>query len=297
MWLWILSALFLLLAWAAWFFLPVAIPILAPIVITAVIVLGVGGIIVFRRIRAARAARALEKAIAQQAQEQALAAKPERVAEIQELHKQFQQAIGALKSSKLGGGKRGADALYVLPWYVMVGPPGAGKTTALRHSGLVFPYLDPSGGGVRGVGGTRNCDWWFTNEAILLDTAGRYTTEADDHDEWMAFLEQLLKYRMEKPLNGVIVAISVSDLLDATDDQIQEKASKIRARIDEMQATLKETLPVYVTFTKIDLVAGFSEFFGDMKKSERSQAWGATVRLDADRREPGKVFDAEFDTL
>ena len=103
------------------------------------------GIIVFRRIRAARAARALEKAIAQQAQEQALAAKPERVAEIQELHRQIQQGIDALKASKLGGGKRGADALYVLPWYVMVGPPGAGKTTALRHSGLVFPYLDPVG--------------------------------------------------------------------------------------------------------------------------------------------------------
>ena len=299
MWLWILSALIIVLAWVAWWFLGIqlAIPFIAPVIVTGAVVLTVVGIIVFRRIRAARAARALEKAIAQQAQEQALAAKPERVAEIRELHKQIQQGINALKASKLGGGKSGADALYVLPWYVMVGPPGAGKTTALRHSGLVFPYLDPAGGGVRGVGGTRNCDWWFTNEAILLDTAGRYTTEADDHDEWMAFLEQLLKYRAEKPLNGVIVAISVSELLDATDDQIQSQASKIRARIEEMQTTLKETLPVYVLFTKIDLVAGFAEFFGDLKKSERAQPWGATIRLDEDKSEPGKLFDTEFDIL
>src|SRR6185295_16557200 len=204
MWLSILSALLLLLVWTAWFILRVpgpppveVIPMWVAITVTAVVVLGLVGLFVFRRIRAARAARALEKAIAQQAQEQALAAKPERVAEIQELHRQIQQGINDLKASKLGGGKRGSDALYTLPWYVMVGPPGAGKTTALRHSGLVFPYLDPSGGGVRGVGGTRNCDWWFTNEAILLDTAGRYTTESDDHDEWMAFLEQLLKFRAE----------------------------------------------------------------------------------------------------
>jgi Mg-chelatase subunit ChlI len=82
---------------------------------------------------------------------------------------------------------------------MIIGPPGAGKTTALKHSGLVFPFRARRGGGVRGVGGTRNCDWWFTNEAILLDTAGRYTTESDDRDEWLSFLRMLLKYRSKQP--------------------------------------------------------------------------------------------------
>jgi type VI secretion system protein ImpL len=302
MWLWILSALFLALVWGVWFILRPAgpgpsaevIPTWIPVAITAAVVLALVGLVVYRRIRAARAARALEKAIAQQAQEQALAAKPERRAEIQELHRQLQEGINALKSSKLGGG---TDALYKLPWYVMVGPPGAGKTTALRHSGLVFPYLDPAGGGVKGVGGTRGCDWWFTNEAILLDTAGRYTTEADDHDEWMAFLEQLHKYRPDKPINGVICAVNMHDLVDATEEQVESTAKKVRARIDEMQSTLKMVVPVYVMFTKIDLIPGFVEFFGDLKKSERGQPFGATFKLDANKSEPGKLFDAEFDTL
>jgi type VI secretion system protein ImpL len=295
--------LFLALVWGVWFILKppgaeaTILPTWIPVLVTVVVVLALVGIVLYRRIRAARAARALEKAIAQQAQEQALAAKPERRAEILELHKQIQSGINALKTSKLGGGKRGSDALYELSWYAIVGPPGAGKTTALRHSGLVFPYLDPQGGGVRGVGGTRNCDWWFTNEAILLDTAGRYTTETEDHDEWMAFLEQLLKYRSHKPLNGVVVAVSVSDLLDATDDQIEQMGQKIRQRVDEMQDTLRMVLPVYVMFTKVDLVAGFVEFFGDLKKSERGQPWGATLRLDEDKTEPAKLFDREFDVL
>src|SRR5262249_43199680 len=106
-----------------------------------------------------------------------------------------------------------------------------------------------------------------------------------------------LKYRAEKPLNGVIVAVSITELLDATDDQIQQSGKKIRARIDEMQSVLKMILPVYILFTKADLVAGFSEFFGDFKKSERGQPWGATFRLEASKAEPGKLFDAEFDTL
>ena len=300
MWLWILSALVTAVTWTGWWFL--ARPVLGlsywvPLAVTGAVLVVVVAIVAFRRIRAARAARALENAIAHQAQEQALAAKPERAAEIRELHRQVQLGINALKASQLGGGKRGRDALYVLPWYVLVGPPGAGKTTALRHSGLVFPYLDPSGGGVHGVGGTRNCDWWFTNEGILLDTAGRYTTERDDHDEWMAFLDELAKSRPEKPLNGVIVTVSVSELLDATDDQIHDTAQKVRERIDEMAASLHEILPVYLLFTKVDLVAGFTEFFGDLKKSERSQAWGATLSLTADRRHPAMLFDREFDGL
>lgn len=305
MWLWILGILIILAVWALWFVFPPdpetgggeLIPTWLAITVTVVVLGLLIALWLVRRIRAARAARALEKVLREQAQEQALKAKPEESEEIRALYRQLAEGINSLKASKLGGGKKGDQALYALPWYTIVGPPGAGKTTALRYSGLQFPFLDPQSGGVRGVGGTRNCDWWFTNEAILLDTAGRYTTESDDRDEWIAFLEQLMKYRPEKPLNGVLVAVSVSELLDASEDQIRSVAGKVRARIDEMQATLKMTLPVYVIFTKTDLVAGFVEFFGDLKKSERGQPWGATYNLREAKTEPGKLFDREFDLL
>ena len=180
---------------------------------------------------------------------------------------------------------------------MIVGPPGAGKTTALKHSGLVFPYSSGSGGGVRGVGGTRNCDWWFTNEAILLDTAGRYTTEQDDRDEWLSFLQFLLKYRNKRPINGILVAISITDIIDATEQQIEVTGKKLRARIDEVMTQLHMVVPVYVLFTKVDLIAGFNEFFGDMKKSDRQQPWGATLKLTADKTNPAALFEAEFDGL
>jgi type VI secretion system protein ImpL len=293
---WILSLLLIGIVWALWWVLELALWI--PIATSAAVVLLTIGVFVFVKIRAARAANALEKAIAQQGAQQALNARPERRAEIQELQKQVSQGISALKSSKLGAGKKsGAAALYSLPWYVIIGPPGAGKTTALKHSGLVFPYADPSGGGVRGVGGTRNCDWWFTNEAILLDTAGRYTTEQDDREEWLSFLQMLLRYRSRQPLNGILVAVSVSDLIDANEQQIEAMGKKIRARVDEVMTQLHMILPVYVLFTKCDLIAGFSEFFGDLRKSDRAQAWGTTLRLDMPKNDPGRIFDAEFDIL
>ena len=75
----------------------------------------------------------------------------------------------------------GGGNLYALPWYVVIGPPGSGKSTLLQNSGLNFPLSSSFGKeAMRGVGGTRNCDWWFTDEAVFLDTAGRYTTQDSD---------------------------------------------------------------------------------------------------------------------
>ncbi|MBK9265945.1 MAG: type VI secretion system membrane subunit TssM [Polyangiaceae bacterium] len=295
MW-WVFSALLALIVWALWYI--IKLPLWLPIVGTILVVLAAVVRLLWTRIRASRAATALERAIAHQGAQQALNARPERRAEIQELQKQVQGGINALKTSKLGKGKKGgAAALYSLPWYVIIGPPGAGKTTALKHSGLVFPFSDPRGGGVRGVGGTRNCDWWFTNEAILLDTAGRYTTEGDDHDEWISFLQMLKRYRSRKPINGVLIAINIAELIDASEQQIESTGKKLRARIDEVMTQLQMVVPVYLLFTKCDLIAGFIEFFGDIRKSDRAQAWGATVKLTEDKTNPGALFEREFDVL
>jgi len=288
----IFYALLAALAWGLWFMLQLQIWI--PLVVSGVMLVIAIITLIYQRVKVRRSAAALEKALADQGQQQVMNARPERRAEIQALQKQITDGIGALKSSKLGGKKRGSAALYSLPWYAIIGPPGAGKTTALRHSGLVFPYADSS---VRGVGGTRNCDWWFTNDAILLDTAGRYATESSDQQEWLAFLDLLRKYRTNKPLNGLIVAVSVPDIIDANEQQLEEMGKKLRARIDEVMTRLRMQLPVYFLVTKCDLVAGFSEFFGDLRKSERAQALGSTLSLKEDKSDPSAIFAREFDLI
>ena len=295
--LWVLGSTIASLAWGVWYLLrpthpgaPALVSIGVPITVTAVVIFVIVCVVVFRRIRTARA---LERTCARPTEEQASPAKLARAVAIGELQRRIQQGIAALKASKLACGPKGA--LYTLPWYVMVGLPGAGKTTALCRSGLAF--TDPNGAESRGAGGTHSCDWWFTDEAIVLDTAGRYMTEPADHEEWMAFLGELLERRSRRPLDGVIIAVSICELLDVSKDQIQLTARTVRARIDEIQNVLKMILPVYVLFTKTDLVAGFTEFFGDLSKSERGQVWGSTLEVGGDEREPGKLFDVELDVL
>ncbi len=301
MWIWVLSIVLLVLIWGGGYaltLLDVNLPLLVQILASAAVVLLLVGVLLTRRLRAQARARALEREILRQSEQQAANVRPERRAEILELQRQISHGIQALKSTKLGA-KHGGGALYALPWYAIIGPPGCGKTTALRHSGLSFPFSDPRGGGaVKGVGGTRNCDWWFTNEAILLDTAGRYATQDDDRDEWFSFLDLLKRYRPKKPLNGLLVAIAVSDLVQANEDQLATYGKKLRTRIDEIMTRLEMVLPVYLVFTKTDLIAGFSEFFGDLRKSERDQIFGATFPLSAaPLSDPGAAFAEEFDRL
>lgn len=288
---WILSAVILLVVWAIWFVLGASTWI--PLTVTALVVATGAAWLISDRFRASRAVRAFRAAIAAEGSQHVLDVRPDRRAHLQELQAQMEKGISALRSSKLGREKGGTEALYALPWYVIIGPPGAGKTTALKQSRLVLPSADP----VRGVGGTRNCDWWFADGAILLDTAGRYASEQDDRDEWISFLRMLRKHRPQRPVDGIIVTIGISDLIDGDDPKIEATGKKLRARIDEVMTELQMLVPVYVLFTKVDLVAGFGEFFGGLPRSERDRIWGATLELGRGRADPGAIFEAEFDLL
>jgi type VI secretion system protein ImpL len=198
-----------------------------------------------KQMQARRGAAKLEHSIKEQADEQKLGMRPEKREEIENLKLELIKAIEALKQSKLGRGRSGRSALYALPWYMFIGPPAAGKTTAIINSGLEFPYQSE----IKGVGGTRNCDWFFSKSAILLDTAGRYTTEEEDRAEWHAFLAMLKKHRSQRPINGVLVGVSITDFMDASFEDIEWHAKNIRHRIDELVERLGTRFPVYLVFT------------------------------------------------
>ncbi|MGF7212414.1 type VI secretion system protein ImpL [Skermanella aerolata] len=196
-------------------------------------------------------------------------------AEVGELARRFQEALVRLRRSRVGRGDR-RRWLYELPWYVMIGPMASGKTTALTQSGLRFPLGDVQE--LRGAGGTRYCDWLFTEEAVLIDTAGRYVSQdvdrTVDRTAWLGFLDLLRKHRPRQPLNGVIVAIPTDALAGTRADM--DLAVQVRARLEELESHLGMRLPVYLMVSKSDLVAGFSTFFRDLDDAGREQVWGVT---------------------
>lgn len=247
--------------------------------------------LLMKLIAAAWRAKRNGKMLGQMAEPQSNGAAQEGALDDPKLVERFEEATRLLKKARFNqAGSRllpgwlrqfGRQYLYQLPWYVLIGAPGAGKTTALVNSGINFPLADRFGKtALRGIGGTRHCDWWFTENAVLLDTAGRYTTQEShpeqDAKEWGNFLGLLKKYRPRQPINGVIVTVSLSDLMNCTAEERQEQAQAQHKRLVELRESLKIDFPVYVMVSKIDLLRGFLGYFGQYDKQQRSQIWGFT---------------------
>lgn len=245
----------------------------------------------WRRWHGRRAAAGLEQALEGSMASAAGTGADQREVEENELRSQLREAIRTLKSSRLGR-RSGQAALYELPWLMLIGASSTGKSTAVVQSGLTFPFPHGKDNVLHGIGGTRHCDWFFTSEGILLDTAGRYAVEAEHREAWMSFLRLLKRHRPKAPINGILVTASVAQLRDAPAQDVITLARDLRARVQELTDALEVSAPVYVLFTKADLISGFTGFFAGHDAQDREQVWGATLPYE---RKPAADAVALFD--
>ena len=289
-----------LIAMAALFYLGAEVLELALIwaVAATALMLAIAGLVwALRRRRARRESEQLGAAIGAQAQQDAAAPSHDPAqAEVGAIRDSMLKAIATIKGSKMGR-VSGAQALYELPWYMIIGNPAAGKSSAITNSGLQFPFADNKI--VQGIGGTRNCDWFFTTDGILLDTAGRYSVLDEHRAEWFGFLDLLKKYRKRAPINGILIAVSIAELRGDDPEAGIQLARSLRKRVQDLIERLEVFAPVYVIFTKADLIAGFGEFFAQAERGERERVWGATMpyKRKASSQQMLSFFDHTFDEL
>ncbi|HKB16033.1 MAG TPA: type VI secretion protein IcmF/TssM N-terminal domain-containing protein, partial [Planctomycetota bacterium] len=185
---------------------------------------------------------------------------------VREVQKQFLDALEELRRSRID--------VYAIPWYLVIGEPQSGKSQVILNSGLRFPVGRDK---VSGSGGTRNCDFWFTERAVLVDTAGRFAFQernAPDQAEWTAFLRLLGRNRVRGPVNGVIVVIPATSLLGDEAEARREKARKLESRLLELQREFEIQFPVYVLVTKCDLIPGFSQTFVRLPAQQQRELFG-----------------------
>ena len=198
-------------------------------------------------------------------------------ARITELRERWLKAVETLRHSSLRG--RG-NPLYVLPLFMLLGETNSGKSSSISHCGL--SSIASEVGPIPGVSSTRNCDWWFFDKAIVIDTAGKYAVPIDgkiDEKEWKEFLIQVATYRKKEPINGIIVTLPADKLLNPDETVINKYGVYISEKINRIVMVVNARVPVYLLITKTDLISGFNSFKDALSPEELEQVCGYTSDL------------------
>ena len=207
-------------------------------------------------------------------------AKNEEFTRLSDLRNRWHDAINFLKKNRPS---RFSSPIYRLPWYLIIGETNAGKSSSIANSGL--HSVNSDAGPIPGMTSTRNCDWWFLDNAVVIDSAGKYAVPVDgkiDEIEWQEFLVQLAAYRRKEPINGIMVALPAEKILDKNETSLFTYASFISDRVNGLVKVLGARIPIYVLITKCDLIAGFHELSGVLTKDELHQAFGYTSNVETE---------------
>lgn len=184
-------------------------------------------------------------------------------------------------------------------WYLMIGSANSGKTTLIRNLGLKFSYIDSSQRKPieQGIESTRDCDFFQTEEtyesaegrrkkAFVIDVTGTYMNERGiDGDaqtaqrHWQAFLHILKRHSKKTPIKSLILAVDLESIVQE-EGTIEKQANVINERIKDIVSVFGVVLPIYLVFTKCDIIFGFTTFFDTLKVNRQDEVLGHTFSDD-----------------
>jgi type VI secretion system protein ImpL len=219
---------------------------------------------------------------------------------VQTLTEKFQGFIGFLNKTFIN--KEGHDvSLNQLPWYLFIGGESAGKTTLLANANVNFVLAKKfKSENLKNIAPSSTSDWWVTRDMVLVDVPSSYfqpkpNRAASSHDVWHTLLN-LIAGRGKRPLAGVVLAVSLAELLSLQKPN-RETPFKLKQQIHELRVQFGTHLPFYLIVTKCDALPGFTEFFSDSGIDELSQAWGVTMPALKENEALPNVFTQRFNAL
>lgn len=177
--------------------------------------------------------------------------------------------------------------LWQLPWYMVIGPVGSGKTALLREGFPSDIIYTPEA--ARGVDQRLYLTPYVGKQAVIFDIDG-VMFEQPDADVlhrrlWEHALDWLVEKRARQPLNGIIITLDLPDLLTADKRHREHLLQMLRSRLQDIRQHLHCQLPVYVVLTRLDLLHGFATLFQSLDKKDRDSILGVTFTRGAHENE------------
>lgn len=171
---------------------------------------------------------------------------------------------------RLGATGRHRQRRYQVPWLMLVGQPGSGRTSLMAGAGLRRPYGSPTRAEMEAGG------WgvWLFDQGVVLDMPG--LTEQPT-EEWRAILRSLEHVRGQRPIDGLMLAVPATHLTGpkALDDVgLERMAQGLFERLGELRHELGVRVPVFVVITRSDVIPGFTAFCRTLPPRRREEMLG-----------------------
>ncbi len=147
-------------------------------------------------------------------------------------------------------------------WYLMLGASHSGKTSLLHSVGLADA-----------LSATENIECLPAEYTMFLDTAGRYFSERDSHAQWLVLLKSLRKRKRRFPCAGIIVVLDAGKWCGASEDALRAEAQQLSRRLAEVFQALKQSVPIYLVFSKCDELPGYHHFFSTSHDAPQAPSW------------------------
>lgn len=187
--------------------------------------------------------------------------------------------------------QKGAEGgRYEAPLVLLFGAEGSRDEGLLRDAELDLRFSTPVEGDVS-LGDGRGF-WLLHTGGAVLDVVGDAVLRAEgtkaDDDTWSALVRRMVKFRPQRPLDGVVITISYRELFDAARDedaraQLAARANRLSRRLFDAQQEFGFRLPAYLLITGGEHLPGFTTLCGALPDEMQHEmlGWSSPYNLDA----------------
>jgi len=170
------------------------------------------------------------------------------------------------------------EGAYAIPWYLVVGHPGSGRTAALHAMNLT--WAQGSDGPLATGLPQQLCTYWMPKEAVFIEPEATVLGPRRQPEQLKQLCEELRTTRPREPVDGVILVVNIADFIDLEEAQLEEYANGLRRYMVEIGQTLAADVPTYVVVTRLDALWGFAEVFQWAPERKKEDPWGFTLPPD-----------------
>jgi type VI secretion system protein ImpL len=185
-----------------------------------------------------------------------------------------------------------ASDAYALPWYLVIGEPGSGRTTAIKSMQLTWPHGD----GPITIGTPQQyATYWLAAEAVFIEPELNVLGVRREPHGLKGLCDQIRTKRPREPVDGILFIMSLADLIDLEERALEDYANRLRRYLVEVGQSFKADVPVYVVVTRYDTVWGFGEVFQWTPERKREEPWGFVLPGDTPSQKAIEAINKELD--